>query len=364
MDTCVSCGHELVSGRFCTNCGRLREAAHPDDTAETPEDPQATQQLPPVTKPVTTSVDEADDWRTDTAERPAARHAAPLSAPPRRAPSTPPPAPMVAGDGPRFPLFADQVAADDAAAPAAAGHHATAHGTMPHAPVPPLPVHDVPVHDDRGPRRWAPWAAGAAVLLLVLVLGSWLVLGGDDTEPPAGAGDQQGGHGSAGSSGGAVDVVREATPQVPATAPPNQDLQGNMVRYEARNMLDGVPTTCWRMAGDGTGEVLTFDLARPTTLTTVGLVNGYAKTATDARGNQLDWYHGNRRVLAVEWTFDDGTSVTQDLRDTRSMQTMEIDPVTTQSVQLRLVSVSAPGPGRAARNYTPISDVTLQGTPG
>ena len=360
MDTCVSCGHELVSGRFCTNCGRLREAAHPDATAGTPDSAQATRQLPPVP----TSVDEPDDWRTDTAERPAARHAATPGAPPSRAPSTPPPAPMVPGDGPRFPLFADQVAADDAAT--SAGHPTAGGGTAAHAPVPPAPLHDAPVHDDRGPRRRVPWAAGAAVLLLVLVLGSWLVVGGDGAEPPAGAGGQAGqdGNGAAGSSGGAVDVVREATPQVPATAPPNQDLQGNMVRYEARNMLDGVPTTCWRMAGDGTGEVLTFDLARPTTLTTVGLVNGYAKTANDARGNQLDWYHGNRRVLAVEWTFDDGTSVTQDLRDTRSMQTMGIDPVTTRSVQLRLVSVSAPGTGRAARNYTPISDVTLQGTPG
>ena len=60
----------------------------------------------------------------------------------------------------------------------------------------------------------------------------------------------------------------------------------------------------------------------------------------------------------------DGTTVTQDLRDTREMQTLDIDPVTTQHVRLTLVSVSPPGKGPAARDYTPISDVTLQGTAG
>jgi len=329
MDTCASCGHELVVGRFCTNCGRLRESA------PTAEGVEATRQLPPVTAPVAPSAGEPDDWRSDTAERPAARHAAIPSTPP---PPAPPPAPLVPGDGPRFPLYADQAA----------------------------PAYAATDEQPRRTRPWLPWAAGAAVLLLLVVLGVWMFAGGDPEAPaqandPASAGN--GRHGAQ-ASGDGVDVAREATAQVPATAPPNQDVDGNMVRYESRNMLDGVPTTCWRMAGDGSGQQLTFDLAAPTTLTTVGLVNGYAKTATDGRGHELDWYQGNRRVLAVEWAFDDGTTVTQDLRDTREMQTLDIDPVTTQHVRLTLVSVSPPGKGPAARDYTPISDVTLQGTAG
>ncbi len=113
-------------------------------------------------------------------------------------------------------------------------------------------------------------------------------------------------------------MARLATVQVPATAPPNQDVSGNMVRYEGRNMLDGVAQTCWRMIGDGTGKEITLTLEKPTRLTTVGLINGYAKIARDGRGKALDWYHGNRRVLTVEWTFDDGTTVTQDLADTNA----------------------------------------------
>jgi hypothetical protein len=154
------------------------------------------------------------------------------------------------------------------------------------------------------------------------------------------------------------DVARFSTPQAPKTAKPNLDTQGNLVRYNATNMVDGVPETCWRMSGDGTGTELTFTLSGPTELTEVGLINGYAK-----RSGKLDWYAGNRRVESVEWVFDDGTVVPQSLSDSRKLQTLQIDPVTTSTVKLRLVSVSEPGRGPSARNYTPISDVRLFGTP-
>jgi hypothetical protein len=160
------------------------------------------------------------------------------------------------------------------------------------------------------------------------------------------------------SSGEPQDVTRFATPSAPKTAKPNLDTQGNLVRYNAPNMVDGVPETCWRMGGDGTGTELTFSLSGPTELTEVGLINGYAK-----RSGKLDWYAGNRRILAVEWVFDDGTVVPQSLSQSRNLQTLEIEPVTTSTVKLRLVSVSEPGRGPSARNYTPISDLMLFGAP-
>lgn len=226
----------------------------------------------------------------------------------------------------------------------------------------------------RGPRGWIPWAVGIVALAIVGAFGIGLLSRDDEpaatgrvvdatrspkpSSPPPGTAtpsEQPGARGD--------DVASLATAIVPATAPPNQDLQGNLVRYEARNMLDGVAETCWRMPGDGSGAEITFQLAEPTTLTTVGLINGYAKLAIDAAGHELDWYHGNRRVLAVEWVFDDGTTVGQTLTDTDQMQTVPVS-VTTTTVQLRLLQVSAPGTGRAQRDYTAISDVTLRGTPG
>jgi hypothetical protein len=164
---------------------------------------------------------------------------------------------------------------------------------------------------------------------------------------------------STSSPGAPEDVARFATVEVPATAPPNLDVSGNQVRYEGRNMLDGVPETCWRMPGDGTGADITINLAEPTKLTSVGLINGYAKTA-----GTLDWYAGNRRILAVEWLFDDGTVVQQELAETRDVQAVDVGSVTTSTITLRLLKVSKPGKGPAARNYTPISDVAIVGTPG
>ncbi|MFC4786635.1 NADase-type glycan-binding domain-containing protein [Nocardioides sp. MAHUQ-72] len=385
MDTCASCGHELGGGRFCTACGaevqELRAPApapgagqHRADVAV--DHDERTRQIPRL--PVDA---DPDDWRTGTAERPAVDGGAtrpvptvPTTPPPTTPPpTTPPPAaapgpvgpppagpprqpgrpgpagapppPPAGTDGPRFPLFADEV-----------------------VPAPEPPAGD----PHRAGRGWLAWAVGATVLVLVAALGGWLLLGGDDEQParaeakstakkePGGSGKQP----STAPDGEPGDLAREATAKVPATAPPNQDTSGNMVRYDARNMLDGVASTCWRMAGDGSGEEITFDLPTDTRLTAVGMINGYAKVAADQRGRSLDWYHGNRRVLTVEWAFDDGTTVTQALRDTMRMQTLRIEPVTTRTVTLRLLSVSKPGKGRAARNYTPISDVTLRGAPG
>jgi hypothetical protein len=158
------------------------------------------------------------------------------------------------------------------------------------------------------------------------------------------------------------DVAALATVRVPATAPPNLDVSGNQVRYEGRNMLDGVPETCWRMPGDGTGTEITIRLDAATLISRVGLINGYAKTAIDANGERLDWYLGNRRILAVAWLFDDGSVVNQDLAETRRLQSVDVEPVRTRTVRLRLVRVSQPG-ASAPRDYTPISDVTIVGTP-
>ena len=157
-------------------------------------------------------------------------------------------------------------------------------------------------------------------------------------------------------SEGPIDLARYAAATVPATAEPNEDVAGNLVRYEARNMLDGVPETCWRMPGSGASDEIVFQFEAPVEITEVGLVNGYAKTS-----GEFDWYNGNRRVLEVEWVFDDGTTVSQPLDEIRTLQSVPVDAVTSSTITLRLLDVSKPGTGRSARDYTAISDVTLVG---
>jgi hypothetical protein len=325
MEVCANCGRQLGVGRFCTNCGQ-----RVDDGPE-PSEPLA---LPP------TAVE-----------------------PPPQA---------------RYPLFADDVVEPGPAAPPPAA----APPPPPPLPPPPPPLPPAPprrVQPSARRRRraddaWLPWAVGAVALLLVAMIGALLLMSDDDAgrdqardratteptsratttdaprsplptdEPPAGEGP--------------LDLARYASVDVPDTAPPNQDVSGNMVRYEAANMIDGVPQTCWRMPGSGAGGEIVFAFQEAAEISEVGLINGYAKTSGD-----LDWYAGNRRVLDVEWVFDDGTVVEQSLDGTRELQTVTVGPITTTTVTLRLLSVSDPGRGRAARDYTAISDVSLVGTP-
>ena len=336
--TCAHCGAEVGDASHCPRCGQAVLS------------PQAA--LPPR------------DRGTDTAERAAVR-----------APVEPPPA-SVPGPA-RFPLYADE--SPDSYLDTAVHE--------PVAPVPPvLPPDQVTYpRESRGAPPWLPWAIVALVMVLVAVGGIWLLFApGDDTStanPPVrsakaspSAADSPSPSASspagptpsdttAAPTGNPVDVAGRATATAPSTAPPNADVFGNRTTYVAGNMLDGSPSTCWRMAGDGTGASLTFTLASPTTMTQVGMINGYAKTA-DVAGRKLNWYVGNRRVLSAQWVFDDGTTVDQTLRETKAMQTVDLKtPVTTSTVTLRLVSVSTPGTGRSRRDYTAISEVTLVGTP-
>jgi hypothetical protein len=147
----------------------------------------------------------------------------------------------------------------------------------------------------------------------------------------------------------------------PSHAPAGVDFSGQPVTFVAPNMVDGVAETCWRTPGDATGTVLTFRLERPTTITKVGLINGYAKTAFSG-GRRYDWYQGDRRVLSVDWVFDDGTTVSQSFSETRAMQSRSVPPVTTSTVQVRITAVSAPGHGPATRDDTAVSEVSLVGS--
>jgi hypothetical protein len=316
MDHCVQCGHELGVGRYCTNCGR--------------------------------PVDASPSWRTDTAERGDRAGAAPEPAPDAAPPpawTSPPPA--------RFPLYADEVP----------GRPEHPHSEPPTAPPAP-PVADAPAATPT-PHRRRPlglWIAAAAVAVLVTVVGVVLTTSDDDpsarddTSSDAAKDDgDDGTDGSDGGSGGVANLATTASVEVPATAGPGQDVDGNPVGFDGENMLDAVPETAWRMPGDGTGEEIVVTLAAESHLRSVGMINGYAKKAQDR-----DWYHGNRRVEEVEWVFDDGTTVVQQLGDDTGVQSVDVD-VTTTGVTIRLLSVSKPGSGPSARDFTAISDLSLVG---
>jgi hypothetical protein len=315
-ETCLHCGTVVADGRFCTNCG-ARLGTEPTNPRVWPSP-------------------------TDTAER-----------------------------------------VYDAPEPAYAA-----------APPPPAPAYTPPrepTHLARAPRpRPGPgpglWIGVVAALVVVLVVGGFLLLGGtgggNDTTastPPivpttheSASPSHSASHSASGSpspssssstptvTGPPANVAGFSQASAPSHAPAGVDFSGQPVTYVAPNMVDGRNDTCWRTPGNATGTVLTFRLDQPTRLTRVGLVNGYSKIAY-SHGRAYDWYLGNRRVLAVDWIFDDGTTVSQQFGENRAVQQTAIKPVTTRVVKVRITAVSPPGKGRAARNDTAISEVFLLG---
>jgi hypothetical protein len=153
-----------------------------------------------------------------------------------------------------------------------------------------------------------------------------------------------------------LELATAASVEVPGTAPPTTDFDGNLVAYEADQLRDGNATTTWRTAGDATGQTVTLTLAQPSVVTRVGLINGYAKQVAG-----VDWYPNNRRILAVTWGFDDGTTVEQAFAERPTMQVRRVPPVVTSTVTITLSSVTPPGSGSLGRDYTAISEVSLIG---
>jgi hypothetical protein len=333
---CANCGASLTGGRFCTNCGARIGTVPAPPTWPSPSD----------------TAERQYDWLSQ-----------PRSAPPvTQAPVNP-----------------------------AAPTDPTVQREVPPILPPPPPTFPTTAAPPSGPshssyRRQGPgvglWVGVALAMVVVLLLGGFLLLRGsgggdgtatDSTPPlvpktkpttapttPTAESSSPSTSTSPTAGGPATNVAGLATAVSPAHAPGGVDFAGRPVSYVAPNMVDGITDTCWRTVGDATGTVLTFRLDRPTRLTRVGLINGYAKIAYD-NGRRFDWYLGNRRVLGVDWIFDDGTTVSQAFGSDRTMQQTAIKPVTTSAVRLRITSVSPPGKGRAARNDTAISEVLLIG---
>lgn len=124
-----------------------------------------------------------------------------------------------------------------------------------------------------------------------------------------------------------------------------------MVTYGPENAVDDAPDTAWRCDGDGVGEQLEVSFPAQRTLTSAGLVPGYAKT--DAYDG-TDRYLQNRRISSVRYTFDDGSSVVQsfDTGTGRNLQTIALPNVSTSHVTITILG-SVDG---EATNGQPVSD--------
>ncbi|ANH39117.1 hypothetical protein I601_2701 [Nocardioides dokdonensis FR1436] len=250
----------------------------------------------------------------------------------------------------RYPLYAEQPP------PAPPSWSQPTETGLPVVPGP-APRPDPAPH--RAPRRRRRLLAallvlGVVALVVALAVTLAVTLGGDD--------DPSGSERTDASSGDPADLTRRAEASAPTQDADSVDIaSGETTTYDASNLLDADPTTAWRVRGAATGTELTFTFEEPVVLTSVGLVNGYAKTSVDSDGTTFDLYAGGRRITAVTWLLDDAPPVRQELDETREPQTLDLGAVTTRTVRLRVESVTEPGAGPAARDTTAISDVAFTG---
>ncbi|WP_082749018.1 zinc ribbon domain-containing protein [Nocardioides jensenii] len=352
MNFCRQCGAALGPGRFCINCGA-------------PVDQQ------PTARGNDESAAEKTAVRLPAVQPDASTGTRYPLYPPAGQPSEPTPPP----------LFADEVTTRaPEQSPASPWVPASSTQTSPRFPAQPQspaqPPADVGSHrsgqDKRSPLIWL--LPLLVALIAAASIGVWLGNRDDGSTDTRGSDDQSQ---TTGDSTGSTSPSTDPTPTTPTTPSPDadakdlasevtasgppprrpgKDVNGKKVSYPVTNMFDGSPSTAYRIAGDGTGETITFTLPAESTIKEVGLINGYAKLDPGA-----NWYQRNRKITKVEWLFDDGTSLEQTLRNTTDMQVIGVKDAVTSTIRMRIVSVTEHS-GPPLWNVTAVSEVVLRGT--
>jgi len=194
------------------------------------------------------------------------------------------------------------------------------------------------------------------------VLGGCLVLGflGGALIAASGGGEDRAGQVPVSSDvpwEGEVSQVVATVVEASCQSDPSRDANGAQVTYDPAFAVDDDPESAWRCPGDGVEESIVLDLGGSIRVAEVGLVPGYAKTDP---ADDTDRYAENRRITAVRWRFDDGTTVEQQLDPDpglRDLQTLRLPPTATTRLVMEIVASSD-----GARNSVAVSDLQVSTT--
>jgi hypothetical protein len=161
--------------------------------------------------------------------------------------------------------------------------------------------------------------------------------------------------------GSSVVLLRSSQVTASSVADPGVDAQKNPVTYLPQNAVDGRPDTAWRVVGDGAGQWLQLDFASDASVTSIGIIPGYDKIdPTDG----TDRFFQSRIVKLARFEFSDGTVVRASFSRDRAMQIVPIGGVRARSIRIVIEETYPPPPAsQGGRDFTPISEVLVQGTP-
>lgn len=160
----------------------------------------------------------------------------------------------------------------------------------------------------------------------------------------------------------AATVVPVLSVAASCQAPDGFEADGTPVSFATSNMFDEDPRTAWRCPAPAIGTQISVGLAGPIHLTSVGLLPGYDKI--DPTSN-VDRFFENFRVKTVHWTFDNGSSLSQSFDDSRELQRLAVDVITT-NITITIDDVydsSYPVGNPHRREFVPISEIQILGVP-
>ena len=162
---------------------------------------------------------------------------------------------------------------------------------------------------------------------------------------------------------GAIIVpLRPSQVRASSSADPGKDAQGNPITYDPQNAVDGRNDTAWRVTGAGAGEWIELEFASDVTVESIGIIPGYDKI--DPADNS-DRFAQNRVVKVARFEFSDGSAVRARFERKRDMQVVMLArPVRTHSIRIVIEDTYPPPPAdQGGRDFTPISEVQVQGAP-
>lgn len=167
----------------------------------------------------------------------------------------------------------------------------------------------------------------------------------------------------AGSAPSLSSQLRPLTATATAEREPISRLRcGGSASYVASNIIDGDWNTGWGASeGDGSGQSVEIDFGRQVNIQTIEITPGYLKVGPrqDQGCADVSAFRYNRRILAVTYTFDDGSTVSQQLADQATYQSVTVDKVSSR-VAIRIDGTVQWG----TDSDTIISDVRFSGLAG
>lgn len=134
------------------------------------------------------------------------------------------------------------------------------------------------------------------------------------------------------------------------------DSCGNATSYQPLMAVDGHDDTAWMVNGDGTDASLTLTMKGPITITTVGLVPGYAKRDACSGANR---FLQTRRIVEVRWTFDGAKPLTQTFDPAGDKLQTTTLPAEVQATTVTITVVRTTSPGTPPLDFTAIAEVAV-----